>query len=483
MILLSAAACDGAHLAHRGGNAAPPGSDGEDAGVGADASSDAGGAGGGANDAAIDAGPAGAPGTVTVAVGGPGRITSTPPGIDCGAGYTACTAPFTAATVVLTTDGATTVRWGGDCAGNGDCALSLDAGRSVTAETFAPLRRTFDGPDHGADACFAIASGPADSIVVAGQIARIAQGHDAWARAYDAGGGIQWTYELSTPSEGHDVASGVVALPDGGALVAGAWFSGSNTAWNRFLVDVAATGALAWSQLDEDVGDDLYSAIARDPAGRLVLASSRPGTDGPEAWLRALAADGHTERWAITRTGTAPGGARATGVAADPAGDVVAVGSETNLATGLDGWIARYAPDGTPRWSVSLASPGPDADTAQGVAIAPDGSVAVVGSLDGAGSIRVYTAAGAPRWDVTAVDGPTWSGVAVDAAGNVVVAGSLGADLVARKYTPAGALVWQRTVAGARGNAVAIDGHGNALVCGSLTTGSSTDGLVVGFLQ
>jgi hypothetical protein len=429
----------------------------------------------------LDAGPGGI--TATVAVSGPGRVTSTPPGIDCGAGNTACTARFTAPSVVLAGDDATTVRWSGDCTGNGDCTLSLDASRSVTAQTFAPLQRTFDDPDHGTDACFAIASGPADSIVVAGQIARLAQGHDAWARAYDAAGNARWTYELSTPSEGHDAATGVVALPDGGALVAGTWFSGSNTRWNSFAVDVTVTGATAWTQVNEYVGDDRYNAIARDASGRLLLAGSRTDAAGPEAWLRAVSADGHTELWAITRHGTVPGGASATGVAVDSTGDLVAIGSETNTGTGVDGWIAKYSPAGAPRWMRSLASSGPAPDAVRGVAIGPDHSIAVVGALDDASTIRVYGADGTPRWDVTAADGTSWSGVAVDAAGDVVVAGSLGADLVARKYTPAGTFVWQRGLAAARGNAVAIDAHGNVLVCGAVTAAGNTDGLVVTLLQ
>jgi hypothetical protein len=435
------------------------------------------------NGSAPDGAPGTGPGvTVTIAVSGPGRVTSTPPGIDCGAGATACSAAFTAPSIALATDGATTVRWGGDCSGNGDCALALGAGRSVTAQTFAPLQRTFDGPDHGADACFAIASGPEDSIVVAGQIARIAQGHDAWARAYDAAGDVRWTYELSTPSEGHDAGTGVVALADGGALVAGTWFSGSNSRWNSFLVDVAAAGVPAWSELNEYVGDDTYSAIARDPSGRLLLAGSRAGADGPEAWLRAVSADGRSELWGLTRHGTLPGAA-ATGIAIDSTGDLVAVGTETNLDTGIDGWIARYSPAGVQRWSLSLASPGPDADAVRAVAIGPDDSIAAVGALDGASTIRVYGADGTPRWDATAADGTSWSGVAIDAAGDVVVAGGLGADLIARKYTPAGTLVWERRLAAARGNAVAIDSHGNVLVCGAVTTAGSTDGLVAVFLQ
>jgi hypothetical protein len=354
-------------------------------------------------------------------------------------------------------------------------------GAAGTGDGAAPVLRTFDGPDHGSDACFAIAAGPDDSLVIAGQLARIAQGHDAWARAYDAAGAVRWTYELSTPSEGHDSATGAIALAGGGAVVAGAWLSGSSTRWNSFAVELGAGGAPVWSRLDEIVGDDSYSAIARDPGGSLVLAGTRTTDGGPEAWLRAVSADGRDERWAVTRHGTVPGGASATGVAVDSTGDIVAVGSETNLATGLDGWIARYSPAGVQRWSMSLASPGPDADALRAVAIGPDDSIAAVGALDGASTIRVYNPDGTARWDATAADGASWSGVAVDPAGDVVVTGGAGSDLIVRKYAPAGSLTWERRLAAARGNAVAIDGHGNVLVCGATTTAGNTDGLIAIF--
>ena len=342
-----------------------------------------------------------------------------------------------------------------------------------------PLQLTFDGADHGSDACFAIAAGPGDSIIVTGETQRFAQGHNAWARAYDAAGGVMWTYELSTPSEGHDRGTGAVALAGGGAVIAGTWFSGSSTHWNSFALELSATGAPAWSQINEIIGDDRYSALARDAAGRLLVAGDRADAAGrSQAWLRALTATG-SEQWSVARTGSAPGAAAATGIAVDSTGDVVAVGSETNADTGRDGWIAKYDPAGAPRWSIALAGPGSDAIAA--VAIGPDDSIAVVGATDAASTIRVYDAGGAPRWDATAADGTTWSGVAVGAGGDVVVAGSAGADLVVRSYTAAGALGWQRTIAGARGQAVALDSRGNVLVCGAVTTAGNTDALILVF--
>jgi hypothetical protein len=106
----------------------------------------------------------------------------------------------------------------------------------------------------------------------------------------------------------------------------------------------------------------------------------------------------------------------------------------------------------------------------------------VIGGVDGAGTIRVLDTSGAARWDVTASDGISWGGVAVDAAGNVAVTGTAGSDLVVRKYAPDATLIWQRTIAGARGSAVATDSHGRVLVCGSVV-GPTTDALILRFDQ
>ncbi|HEU4728359.1 MAG TPA: hypothetical protein VFT22_10730 [Kofleriaceae bacterium] len=441
--------------------------------------------GGASNPGAPDGGtPASNGSQVTVTVDGTGRITSIPPGIDCGNGGTACTARFGASAVKLVSDEDSTVRWSGACSGTGDCVIGAGGDHSVTAKTFAPRRITFDGPDHGPDACYAIAAGPSGSIVVAGQVRRISDGDNAWARAYDNHAGILWTYELSTPSEGHDLAEGVVALPAGGAAVAGTWFSGSNTRFNSFALDIAASGMLAWSRLEEIIGDDRGHAIARDSTGRLFLAGERPDTTGQtQAWVHALSADGSSELWSITRDGTATGVDAALGVAVDSTGDVVAGGAETNAGTGLDGWLAKYSPLGVQQWAISLSSPGDGADSIRGVAIAPDDTIVVVGTYAGASTIRAYTATGTPLWDVTSADNPAWNGVAVDSSGDVVVVGSSGGNLVVRKHASTGDLVWQRKVPHATGNAVTVDDSDNILACGTLTTAGNTDGLIVVFHQ
>jgi predicted outer membrane repeat protein len=72
--------------------------------------------------------------TVTNTGTGSGKVTSSPPGIDCGS---ICTAPFVEnSTVTLTAaaDGDSIFTgWSGDCSGSGDCELTIDAAKSVTA--------------------------------------------------------------------------------------------------------------------------------------------------------------------------------------------------------------------------------------------------------------------------------------------------------------------------------------------------------------
>ncbi|MBI3043630.1 MAG: fibronectin type III domain-containing protein, partial [Betaproteobacteria bacterium] len=71
---------------------------------------------------------------LTVAVNGGGTVTSNPAGIDCGA---TCVASFAQDTsVTLTATGAAGYSfsgWGGACTGAGGCAVTMDAGKSVTA--------------------------------------------------------------------------------------------------------------------------------------------------------------------------------------------------------------------------------------------------------------------------------------------------------------------------------------------------------------
>jgi uncharacterized repeat protein (TIGR02543 family) len=84
---------------------------------------------------------------------GTGTITSSPAGIDCGNGETACGATFTtgsSVTLTATPDQFSAFTgWGGDCSGKGSCTLTMSSARSVKA-IFAPLKTlTVSEPGNG----------------------------------------------------------------------------------------------------------------------------------------------------------------------------------------------------------------------------------------------------------------------------------------------------------------------------------------------
>ena len=77
--------------------------------------------------------------TVTKGGSGSGTVTSAPAVVDCGA---TCTATFESGTTVALSAsvaaGSTFGGWSGACTGTGDCTVTMDAAKGVTA-TFSPL--------------------------------------------------------------------------------------------------------------------------------------------------------------------------------------------------------------------------------------------------------------------------------------------------------------------------------------------------------
>jgi hypothetical protein len=166
--------------------------------------------------------------------------------------------------------------------------------------------------------------------------------------------------------------------------------------------------------------------------------------------------------WERTWQGSPDGDDVALDVAVDPAGNAIVVGRMATASHGSDAWIAAYARDGALLWSDQRGTDGDDAAVA--VAVAADGSFAVVGSQAGVAWIARYDADRQPVSELSSAQIATWQSAAFAASGDLVVTGG---DQTGR-YTAELGPVWTRSYRDLRANDVAVDHAGNVVVVGSV---------------
>jgi hypothetical protein len=217
-------------------------------------------------------------------------------------------------------------------------------------------------------------------------------------------------------------------------------------------------------------GDDGYRGLAIDPSGAMYAVGFQPDPGVPpwppsyvQGLIRRLDASGNVT-WSQGWPGTGNGDDIANDVAIDAAGNAIVAGVMVDAGTATDAWVAAYSPAGALLWSDVCATAG--ADEANGVAIAPDGRIAIVGRQDGVAWIAIYDDAHVLLDEQTFPDVARWSAAAFDDDGDLVVTGG---DAT-RKLDPDGAVVWARTAAGFTGRDVAIDHAGNVIAVGEIDT-------------
>jgi hypothetical protein len=213
-------------------------------------------------------------------------------------------------------------------------------------------------------------------------------------------GGLVW--DIATGDGGSEVVYDVAVAPDG-TLYAAGWFEGdldfpdgtltSKGDYDGFVARWDAAGTFAWVVQLGGTGDDRMRAVSADDAGVCVAGFSSNGITGTGLPLSGVSlldgivvcveANG-TPVWGDV-LGFGSGTAPALAITVDPAG-VHAGGyftGELDLGEGRvasagdrDGWVKRYARDGSAGQGVALGSTGDQ--EVRGLA-AVDGSTAVVG--------------------------------------------------------------------------------------------------------
>ncbi|MGH8991654.1 MAG: SBBP repeat-containing protein [Acidimicrobiia bacterium] len=296
---------------------------------------------------------------------------------------------------------------------------------------------------------------------------------DAFVRKYDAAGREVWTRQFGSAER--DFARAVAADGVGNAYVVGeTWGSlpGQRSAggYDAFVRRYDPAGTEVWTRQFGGGGGEGAWGVAIDPAGgAYVVGTTRaalPGqapAGGFDAFVARYDAAGN-QVWAA-QFGT-PGDEGGHGVALDPSGNVLVVGStdlvlpgETS-AGGFDAYLRQYDSTGREGWTRQFGSPADDF----GVAVAVDagGNAVVAGSADQAlpgqtwaggtdAFLRSFDGAGATRWTnqfgTTSTDA-AW-GVAIDRAGRTHVVGSTERELPGQR-TAGGTDIFVRRYAGGR---------------------------------
>ncbi len=317
--------------------------------------------------------------------------------------------------------------------------------------------------------------GPSGSAYVCGwttgSLAANAQGQDAFLAKYDANLSLAWVKQFSSThpydANGNETFGKVVVDGAGNLYVAGPIsylapaYPGAHSYANFYGVVLAkydANGALLWSG---ELGTDLpgYYGLALDGNGVIYLGYyqylARFDTDGNKLWaatLGAITAMAGTSSGCVYLAGTSLGSLDANGTQlwsknSVPAGSAITVDGGGNIyicgatsssldggsTLGNDAFLAKYDSSGNPVWVRQLHSPGND--TANSVAIDPDGNILMAGSTPGslggpnAGGtdafLAKYDASGNRLWlkqfGTSAGEGD--SSIAVNSSGDVYYAG------------------------------------------------------------
>jgi len=247
---------------------------------------------------------------------------------------------------------------------------------------------------------------------------------DIFIARYDPDGALVWARRAG--GSGSDGGTGVVALPDGDAVVNGAF------------EDLATFG----------LGESGETTLASDGPSDIFIARYR--ANGTLAWARR--AGGRGQDWGVAAAAVADGGAVLTGTFEATATFGAGERSQTVfrgetvppiLEPALDMFIARYRPDGTLAWARRAGGLAPD--VGWGIAALPDGGAVVTG-----------------QFYLWATFGPGESAQTILASAGL-------SDVFVARYNSDGTLAWARQAGGASDDAglgVAALSSGGAIVTG-----------------
>lgn len=274
---------------------------------------------------------------------------------------------------------------------------------------------------------------------------------------YDPSGVILWEKTYDGAASSFDSPEAVVVDADDNVIVTGYAEQGSR---DFTTVKYAPDGTKLWQANyngPDQSYDWAYDTAVDDSNNIFVVGKTLTGSSGYDYAIVKYNPDG-IELWSETGTGSRPGSHDFfTAVAADPNGNVIAVGNIENTGTGYDILIAKYDPDGNEVWAIPYwAAQGSYNDLANDVAVHQNGDVFVAASSGNDSGDTDFTVlklspAGDNNWPATyngtGLSFDAANALALDSSGNVYAAGVIYDEITSGnigiiKYDPSGKQLW-----------------------------------------
>ncbi|MCX6373702.1 MAG: hypothetical protein NTX16_11625 [Actinobacteria bacterium] len=243
-----------------------------------------------------------------------------------------------------------------------------------------PSPKTYDSPNHGPDIAMKMALGPAGSVYTAGMSVGTNGMFDILVLKWSASGALKWARRYDGPAHGHDEPSAVVVDSSGNVTVAGASVAGATVSW--VVVSWSASGARRWtSRYAAGAGAQIFPAglVLAGDGGVYASGGSSNATSSVALTVR-YSPTGKT-LWKRAYSGPEGLGAMTSAAAARPGGGVIVCGKAVSAATGMDGLVVSYTPQG--RRDVFTLDTGPGGASEQrfnDLAVASTRQVVAVGS-------------------------------------------------------------------------------------------------------
>jgi uncharacterized delta-60 repeat protein len=250
--------------------------------------------------------------------------------------------------------------------------------------------RRYDGGAGSGDWVSGMKLDPNGNVVVTGSSTSRERNLDAYTAKYAAANGaLLWEHRYNGPANYIDHASAVAIDAAGNVIVTGASGSGEpQYDYDLYTAKYAAAdGRLLWEVRYSGPGNlnDEGFGVAVDAQGNPVITGYSHGPDGrQEIYTAKYRSTDGALLWEQSYSGPAPGENVGTSIAVDEAGNAVLSGYSFN-GVNPDYYTAKYAAaDGSLLWERRYNGPlmGLDYPGARGLAVGPNGMIAITGVSD-----------------------------------------------------------------------------------------------------